>query len=174
MSRISVRTSRFIWDNLASLDAYSSILLVTIMVVTLTACAKSEPKRCGVNDQEWATHRALWQSKGTLDYDMIVERFNNPMYGHVPFLIKVRGGKNVSMEPARENRGLELTDGYEAVSTIERMFEIVRQACENGNLATVEYDKLNGVPTYIGISRNSDPADKADGYMVERLDVITK
>ena len=109
----------------------SGIIPVAVLPC-LSACAEGKLSACGDKDQLWMINLALWHSKRIVDYDMVVERFRVPMYGHVPFLMKVRNGKNVSLEPARENLGLEKTDGYEPVATVEGMFDTIKQACENG------------------------------------------
>ena len=53
------------------------------------------------------------------------------------------------MAPARENAGLERTDGYEKVSTVEEMFATIKSVCETGENVRVEYDPEFGLPTHI-------------------------
>lgn len=135
----------------------------------VSSCVTGRSQKCGEKDKAWATNLALWQSKEIVDYDMVIERYHDPMYGHVPFLIKVRNGKNISMGPARENLGLELTDGYEAVTTIEQMFGTMKKACERGDNVNVTYDSKLGVPTYFGFSNIKDGPDKGDGFKLEKF-----
>ncbi len=145
-----------------------------VILILLSSCAGVKPQGCGEKDKAWSANLALWKSKAIGDYDVVVERYRNPMYGHVPFLIKVRNGKNISMEPARENRGSELTDGYESVATVEQMFETMKKACERGDNVVATFDSQLGVPTYFGFSNIADPPDKADGFKLEKLTPFAK
>jgi len=78
---------------------------------------------------------------------------------------------NAGSVPARENAGLELTDGYEAVATAEVMFETIRNACEAGNRVVVDYDKELGFPRFFAFSKPSGGPDNGDSYKVERIDL---
>jgi hypothetical protein len=141
-------------------------------LLLLSGCSVGKRPVCGDADPQWATNLALWRSQGIVDYDMVIQRFRDPMYGHVPFLIKVRNGNNVSLAPARENLGLEKTDGYEAVATVEEMFNTIKRACERGDNVTVEYDVQLGVPKNLGFSNIAAPVDAADGYKLDHLTPI--
>lgn len=143
--------------------------VLVILLIFLSACTTGKSQACGEKNQAWVSNLALWRSKTVSDYDMVIERFRNPMYGHVPFLIKVRNGENVALEPARENKGLEKTDGYEAVATVEKMFTTIKQACERGDTITVEYDPELGVPKLFGFSNLSHGTDSGDGYKLTKL-----
>lgn len=153
--------------------AVFTLVLLTIVLIG-SACAKNEPLGCGNADKAWNSNLALWRSKGLTDYDMVIQRFRNPMYGHVPFLVKVRNGKNISLTPARENSGQELTDGYEAVATVEQIFTIIEKACETGDKVVVEYDPENGIPRFFASSNIKANNDQADGYKVQQFVPLAK
>ncbi|MEO7660055.1 MAG: DUF6174 domain-containing protein [Pyrinomonadaceae bacterium] len=153
------------------------LVLVCLGVVAglfVTSCVNGRSQTCGETDKEWSTNLALWHSKEIMGYDMVIVRYHSPIYGHVPFLIKVRNGKNVSMEPSRDNLGLELTDGYEAVATVEQMFDTMTRACERGDNINVTFDSTNGVPTYFGFSNIKDGTDKGDGFKLEKFSLVAK
>jgi hypothetical protein len=152
-----------------SFSKYITVTTLAAVALFLFGCPERKVPVCGERDQQWTSNLALWQSKRIVDYDMVLERFRDPMYRHVPFLIKVRKGRNVSLEPARENLGLEKADGYEHVSTVEEMFNTIRHACERGDHVNVEYDVELGVPKYFGFSNIADGVDHDDGYKLERL-----
>ena len=156
---------------MSSLSLNLFLVFLVIVTMLISSCSATTSQLCGDRDKAWAANLALWKSQEIVDYDMVVERYRNPTYAHVPFLIKVRNGKNVSMEPARENKGLELTDGYEAVATVEQMFETGKQACENGGGLTVGYDSVRGNPVLFGFDGNPKAvADGRDGFKIISAD----
>ena len=150
--------------------AIRTLLILTLL--TYSSCSEVRSQNCGQSNKQWADNFALWQSKQITDYEMVFERFSNPTYTHVPFLIKVRNGENISLRPARENRGQELTDGYEAVSTVEALFNTVKAACERGDDITIEYDSELGIPSSIGFGNIAVGPDRRDGYKLESFVVI--
>jgi hypothetical protein len=104
------------------------------------------------------------------DYDFVVQRFHDPTYNHVPFLIKVRNADAVSMDPARPNAGLELTDGYSTVNSMDKLFDLIKVSCGQGGQVTVEYDKELGYPVSVNIS--SPPTKgvhNVDRYLIENF-----
>ena len=126
--------------------------IALVVLVLVSGCSLGEAPQCGENDKVWATRLELWRSKNISNYDMVIQRSKDPTYGHVPFMIKVRDGKNISLEPARENLGLELTDGYEPVKTVEQMFDLIQEACGRSANVRAEYDENLGIPSFIAFN----------------------
>ena len=151
--------------NIANFAVLTFLILVTLMMST---CSQDNTV-CG--DSSWRENRDVWQSQKILDYDFVVQRFHDPNYGHVPFLIKVRNGEPVYLNPARENAGLELTDGYAEVGSVDRMFELIKSACASGSKVAVQYDKERGYPVSISITLAPDKGlHNVDRYVIENFD----
>lgn len=100
---------------------------------------------------------------------MVVERFQGGLYSFVPYSIKVRDGRVVSKGPARANLGLEHTDDYEQVETVDKMFDTIRKGCEDRIEMRVEYDPKTGMPLFVGFTGNSYAADAGYDYRVEKF-----
>lgn len=144
-------------------------LLFTGVIVVISSGMGCSSQKCADANSEWAKSRDRWQSKGIVDYDMIVERFQGGLYSFVPFSIKVRDGRVVSKGPARANLGLEHTDDYEQVETVDKMFDTIRNGCENRTEMRVEYDPKTGIPHFIGFTGDSYAADAGYYYRVEKF-----
>ena len=117
--------------------------LLTVLALLL-ACSSSCAQEFTKADGAWAQNRALWESKHIKDYDMVVERLQGGTYSYVPYLISVRDGKVANKTPARPNTGLEVVDSYEAVETVDKMFDTIRRGCEDRTEMKVEYDLVTG------------------------------
>ena len=111
----------------------------------------------------------LWHSQKITDYDFVIQRFRDPNYSHIPFLIKVRKGDPVYVNPVRENAGLELTDGYDDVSSVEKMFDLIKKRCESGEKVEVEYEKTFGYPRTIRITLRGTGVHNVDSYVIEKF-----
>jgi len=144
-------------------------LLFTGVIVVISSGMGCSSQKCADANSEWAKSRDRWQSKGIVDYDMTVERFQGGLYSFVPYSIKVRDGRVVSKDPARANLGLERTDDYEQVETVDKMFDTIRKGCEDRTEMRVEYDRNTGMPLFVGFTGNSYAADAGYSYRVEKF-----
>ena len=145
------------------------VAFVTFLVLVTFAMStcRSGDTVCG--DSRWKENRERWQEQKILDYDFVVRRFHDPQYDYVPFLIKVRDGEPVYLSPTRENAGLELTDGYAEVGSVDRMFDLIKTACVSGSKVEVEYDKERGFPLSISITRPDKGIHNVDRYVIENF-----
>jgi hypothetical protein len=106
-----------------------------------------------------------------VDYDFEIYRIQGGMYGWVPFSIRVRDGRAVSMNPAVEYGELDRVDGYEEFDTVEKAFDRIREAYDKEHFVEVGYNDKYGYPEKMRIdSLESDQS----GFTIEirKLSII--
>lgn len=92
----------------------------------------------------------------------------------VPFEIKVRNGSAVSREPTEEVKELTRTDGYDVIDTVEKLFDVVENACRRGdNVIAITYNLEQGYPERIRIDPKDGGIDAGYSIRVSKLVVIS-
>ncbi len=114
----------------------------------------------------------LWEKSKIENYDFVCNLKGGGMYPWVPVLIKVRNGKVISREPAREKLELERVDTYEDFQTVEKMFhQIIQKGYDENFLVNVEYNKNLGYPVIINMN-NRKISHSSIEFEIDKFEII--
>ncbi len=124
-------------------------------------------------DPELERNRQLWNEKKIADYDFVASIREGGMSNIAePVLIKVRGGKYISIDPISksEKRPFEAYNRYE---TVDKMFDTVQEELDKGlSYVKVKYDKELGYPQDIGIVSKTATADGSTGCEIKKFEAV--
>lgn len=122
------------------------VFVLATMLFQTSGCGTGQPSSA---DAELEQNLKLWQKSHITDYNFEMVRYAGGMSAWVPVSVKVRAGKALSVEPARERLELEKINGYDDFNTVEKCFERIREGYGRGEKIKVTYNKQLGYPEKI-------------------------
>lgn len=121
---------------------------------------------------ELERNRQLWQENKIENYDFETEYHTGTWLSTFPSAaIKVREGKLVSLEKIQKDNPTEFSDYQERATTVENIFDFIKQELDNDRKVNVKYNQKTGYPEQIDITFSS-AIDASGVFIIEKFEIV--
>lgn len=136
--------------------------------LALLAACSGNPTGIERANMQLDAARALWDARGTDDYEMTV-RLTGAWFGGAA-VIRVRDGVPVSVQPTGPGDGTS-PEVFASYDTVEELFAIVERAVEqNAYRLDAEYHARLGLPVDVYVDMEQNVVDEEHGFIVEAFE----